>query len=136
MRTVYKISDTKFDLLDILEFLAKGYSAERIVSEHPELTLTDIQKAARLAHTLVGRYMIIESYNKLIDRSEKARQNELAPIRYSIKNNPLQWSEDELIELQKLIKNNARLKEMARIFKRSKLALKMQIEKMGLITKE
>lgn len=136
MRSKYKIRNTGLDILDILQYLAKGSSPEQIITRHPDLKPADIINVAQQAYNIVSRQIMLENYYKLSEHVESAAQKKHASIITPGDQNPLQWTENEQAELTKLITNNARLKEIAKIFKRSKLAVKIQLEKMGIKTKE
>lgn len=136
MESKYKIRDTGIDILEVLKLLAKGLSPNQIITQLTTLTHKDIMDVAQQAHNIVARHLIRENYQHLIANFDSSLTKLNQTFNDTINDNTLKWQKEELDELKKLCQNNAELKEIARIFKRSELAVKIQLDHMGLSKKE
>lgn len=135
MNRKYQIGNSGLNILDILKYLSNGLTPDQIVIKHPELCLNDITAMIRLAHKIVTRHILLESFRQQSDYESSVAHDKPSLISNNY-NNLSDWTEHELIELENLLNNHAYIKELAKIFNRSTLAVKIQMNKMGLKTKE
>ncbi len=105
-----RIRNTGVSVLDVLELLAEGSRISSILARFPRLTETDIADSAAIARAVIIGHWVFCNSPETVLRREHFRPNSLRQSNI--------WTEDEDMELIKLIDSGATINDVTRILLR------------------
>lgn len=131
------IRNTGTTVVDILGLIGRGRSFQQILVQHPQLTLTDILAAARIAADIIERYVTsnqeitIDTQIQVIARS--GRLVDLADVRQEFPRAYEPWGDKEEAKLKELFLAETPFKDIAAKLQRNVGAIISRLKRMHLI---
>lgn len=106
----------------VLELISEGWSYERIVHDHPDLTYLDIFRAAKEALALSARL-----------QPKSARPIRMAEVKAKHARAYAAWSEDEEAQLRQFLEEGWTVARIAGTLQRQRSAIRSRMLRLGLV---
>ncbi len=134
------IRDTGVKITDILDMISRGLSYYQILLSDSRLTLADIMVTAKLAKELIDNFVTPE-HTIIVDSSIEiiatgGRIINVSKLREEHPRAFMKWNESEEAQLTELFHAGKSMVEMANVLQRKCGAIKLRLEKLGLIKAE
>lgn len=105
-----EIRDTDVSILDVLEAISEGSGTDGVLARFPRLEAGDVAHSAAMALRIIVRHWAQCWKPEAIVAEDRRVKAEFRK--------PTGWTEDEKVELLKLLGNGATVEQMGRIFLR------------------
>ena len=134
------IRDTEVKVTDILDMISRGLSYYQILLSDSRLTLTDIMVAAKLAKELMDNFVTVEHTIKVDGTlhvvASGGRIHNVSKMREEHPRAFMKWSESEKRQLAELFHTGKSLDEIGKVLERKRGAIKLRLQKLGLVKDE
>ena len=131
------IRDTGLRVTDVLDLIAHGYSYYQILLNHPQLTLSDIMVAARVAEQLIQELITVNGKVMIEGNIEVTCHNghlvNLTNMRRQFPRAFEPWTRAEEEDLAGQFHQGLSAAEMAALHGRKRGAIRTRLKKLGLI---
>ncbi len=134
------IRDTEVKVTDILDMISRGLSYYQILLSDSRLTLADIMVTAKLAKELIDNFVTPE-HTIIVDSSIEiiatgGRIINVSKLREEHPRAFMKWNESEEAQLTELFHAGKGITEIAKALQRKRGAIKLRLEKLGLVKAE
>ena len=123
---------------DVLEMIARGWTYEQILKQHPRLTMVDIMASARFCAEFINRFLIADGAIRIDSTiritAHRGQVVNLEEIREKYPRAYEKWDEAEDRRLLTLFKQGKTFKEISAILERNIGAIVSRLKRLNLIT--
>ena len=131
------IRSTGVSVIDILKSLSRGLSPEQIIKEHNQLSLADVLATIQLATNMMEQYVTSEGTIKIEGEinliAKQSRILNVSKLRQAHPRAYEPWTKDEINNLNLMFRQGVGMKDMSEKIGRGEGAIKVRLEKLGLI---
>jgi len=131
------IRNTGLRVTDVLDLIAQGYSYYQILLNHPQLNLSDIMVAARVAEQLIQELVTVQGIVMIEGSIEVTCHNgrlvDLTSMRRQFPRAFEPWTRQEEEDLAGQFHQGLSVAEIAALHGRKRGAIKTRLKKLGLL---